>query len=125
MAGKDDVKKEKKRRAKTEISVAVGKAIAERRKIARLTQQAIAEAIGVEKETVSRYESGETAQTVDRLAALSKILGCAVRDFFEEEKRDANKYVAAIEHMIAPLSDERQERVVRCVAEIVGAWKVN
>lgn len=119
MAGKN----EKKRRARTEISVAVGKAIAERRKIARLTQQKIAEALGVEKETISRLESGETAQTVDRLAALSKVLGCSVRDFFEEEKRDANKRVAAIEHMIAPLSEEKQERVVRCVAEIVGVWK--
>ena len=51
------------------------------------------------------------------------MLGCSVRDFFEEEKRDANKHVAAIEHMIAPLSEELQGRVVRCVDEIVGAWK--
>ena len=50
--------------------MAVGKAIAERRKIARMTQQKVAEALGVEKETISRLESGETAQTVDRLAAL-------------------------------------------------------
>ena len=88
-----------------------------------MTQQKVAEALGVEKETISRLESGETAQTVDRLAALSKVLGCSVRDFFEEEKRDMNKYVAAIEHMIAHLPEERQERVVRCVDEIVGAWK--
>ncbi len=41
----NDIKKEKKRRAKMEISVAVGKAIAERRKIARMTQQKVAEAL--------------------------------------------------------------------------------
>ena len=123
MAEKSDGKKEKKRRAKTEISVAVGKAIAERRRIARMTQQKVAEALGVEKETISRLESGETAQSVDRLAALSQVLDCSVRDFFEEEKRDINQNVAAIEHMLAPLSADRQKRVVECVAQIVGAWE--
>lgn len=124
MAEKSDGKKEKKRRAKTEISVAVGKAIAERRRIARMTQQNVAEALGVEKETISRLESGETAQTVDRLAALSQVLDCSVRDFFEEEKRGINKNAATIEHMIAPLSTDRQKRVVECVAQIVGAWEI-
>ena len=123
MAEKSDGKKEKKRRVKTEISVAVGKSIAERRRVARMTQQKVAEALGIEKETISRLESGETAQTVDRLAALSQVLDCSVRDFFEEEKRDINQNAAAIEHMIAPLPEDRQKRVVECVAQIVGAWE--
>ena len=122
MANKSTSRPPKKRRERTEISVAVGRAIASRRKIVNITQQKVAEAIGVEKETISRLENGEIAQTVDRLEALSKVLHCAVTDFFVEEKRDTNRYAAAIGHMIAPLSAERQERVMRCVAEIVGGW---
>lgn len=123
MATGKKTKAPKKRREKTEISVAVGKAIAARRNIVGWTQQQLADKLNIEKETVSRIENGVIAQTVDRLEALSKILGCPVTDFFTEEKRDTNRYAAAIEHMIAPLPEEKQERVVRCVVEIVGAWK--
>ena len=112
----------RKRKEKTEIAVAVGKAIALRRKFAKLTQQKLAEILGVEKETVSRMESGEIAPTVDRLHTLSKVLHCSISDFFEEEKTDGNHYVAAIGHMLAPLPVDNQQRVMRCVAEIVGAW---
>lgn len=118
------VKIPKKRREKTEISVAVGKAIASRRKLANMTQQRLAENLGIEKETVSRLENGEIAQTVDRLDALSKILHCSITDFFEEKAEDSSRYVAAIAHMLYPLTDERQESVMRCVAEIVRAWEV-
>lgn len=123
MVSKTEPKLPKKRREKTEISVSVGKAIATRRKLVRLTQQKLAEALGVEKETVSRMESGEIAPTVDRLAALSKALNCAIMDFFADEDINTNQYAAAIAHMIHALPADRQERVVRCVAEIVGVWE--
>ena len=123
MANENAAKIQKKRREKTGISIAVGKAVAARRKLANLTQQKLAEALGVEKETVSRLENGEIAQTVDRLAALGKVLHCSVTDFFAEEKLDNSRYAAAIAHMLLPLPAERQERIVRCVAEIVKAWE--
>jgi transcriptional regulator with XRE-family HTH domain len=123
VANADTIKAQKKRREKTKISVTVGKAIASRRKLVNMTQQKLAEALGVEKETVSRLESGEIAQTVDRLAILSKVLHCSVTDFFAEENHDKNRHVIAIEHLIHPLSEDFQERVVRCVAEIVKAWE--
>lgn len=123
MANKIETRPSKKRKEKTDISVSVGKAIAVRRKLVRLTQQKLAEALGVEKETVSRMESGEIAPTVERLAVLSKVLNCAITDFFEKENMDTNQYAAAIAHMIHALPADRQERVVRCVAEIVGVWE--
>ena len=123
MVSKTEPKLPKKRREKTEISVSVGKAIAARRRLVRLTQQKLAEALGVEKETVSRMESGEIAPTVDRLAALSKALNCAITDFFANGEINTNQYAAAIGHMIHALPADRQERVVRCVAEIVGVWE--
>ena len=123
MANEQVVKVQKKRREKTEISVAVGKAVASRRKLVNMTQQKLAETLGVEKETISRLENGEITQTVDRLAALSKVLHCSVTDFFTEEKQDKNQCFIAIEHMLHPLSTDRQERIVRCVAEIVKAWE--
>jgi transcriptional regulator with XRE-family HTH domain len=123
VATEKNAKIQKKRRAKTEISIAVGKAIAARRIIVGWTQQQLADKLKIEKETVSRIENGVMAQTVDRLDELSKIFGCPIAAFFTEEKRDITQYAAAIEHMIAPLSEDRQKRVVECVARIVGAWE--
>ena len=110
----------KKRREKTAISVAVGKNIAIRRKLAGMTQQRLAEALGIEKETVSRLENGEIAQTVDRLDALGKILHCAVTDFFNEEKMGANQYAAAIGSLIAPLPAERQRATAQAIPDEGG-----
>jgi transcriptional regulator with XRE-family HTH domain len=52
----------------------VGAAIAARRKAKGLTQAQIAEAIGVEKETVSRMENGVISLTLQRLQQMSRCL---------------------------------------------------
>ena len=123
MATEKNAKVPKKRRDKTEISVAVGKCIAARRNIIGWTQQQLADKLKVEKETISRIENGVIAQTVDRLEELSNALGCPITDFFVQKKRDVNQYATAIEHMIAPLSEDRQKRVIACVTQIVNAWE--
>ena len=51
--------------------------IAIKRKEMGLTQAQIAERIAVEKETISRMESGKVAITLDRVEQFAKIFHCA------------------------------------------------
>lgn len=56
----------------------VGKAIASRRVQAGLTQEEVAEVLGIGNEAVSRMERGTVMPTVGRLVALAEIFGCGV-----------------------------------------------
>ncbi|MDR3073779.1 MAG: helix-turn-helix domain-containing protein, partial [Deltaproteobacteria bacterium] len=65
-----------------EFVKSVGKEIANKRKQAGLTQGDVAVKLGVEKETVSRLETGAISPTLARLHQLSAIFACSVGHFF-------------------------------------------
>lgn len=54
----------------------IGKRIAIVRKAASLNQDQVAKAIGVHKQTISRWESGKRAPNGDQLIALVNLFGC-------------------------------------------------
>ena len=68
----------------------VGLKIKEFRTGNRLTQKALAEKLGVTKQTVSRYEKGERKANQDILFALCDIFGVTIDDFFPS-KNDSVK----------------------------------
>ena len=53
------------------------------RKAKGLTQAQVADALGVTKGAVSRWESGENFPRVDKLLAVAALYECDVRDFFK------------------------------------------
>ena len=58
----------------------------EYRKKAGLTQQQLAEALGVSKQTVTRWENEPNkapSNIWDRLPKIAYVLGCKVSDFFQ------------------------------------------
>lgn len=113
----------KERRKKTEIAVTVGKAIAEQRKLVGLTQPQVAECMGVEKETISRLETGTISQTVERLQMLSEALNCPITRFFWKGKEEQNEYAATITDMLNSLPAERQKTIVECIVVMVKALR--
>lgn len=48
------------------------------RQAARLTQEQLAETVGVSRQTVAKWESGETSPDLEHAAALADALGCTV-----------------------------------------------
>jgi transcriptional regulator with XRE-family HTH domain len=60
--------------------------ILELRKKAGLSQEALAEAAGVDKTAVSHWENGVSAPTGSRLPAVANALGVAIDDLFRESK---------------------------------------
>lgn len=55
------------------------------RKQAGLSQQQVADAVGVTRQTVSNWELGQGAPALDRAAALARLYGVSIDDLANEE----------------------------------------
>lgn len=106
-----------------ELVKSVGKAIAKQRKSAGLTQSEVAAKLKVEKETVSRLETGAISPTLTRLHQMAELFGCPVRHFFWREEGTAREQAETMAEMLATLPADRRERLVRCVAELADALR--
>lgn len=65
------------------VDVAVGKRLRELRQLRGMTQQQIAEAVGVKFQQVQKYETGANRVSASRLWAFAQALGVGVETFFE------------------------------------------
>ena len=63
-----------------QLAVAIGKIIAKRRQAKNLTQEQIAEILGIGSEAVSRIERGAVMPTIPRLIELADLFQCNVSD---------------------------------------------
>lgn len=61
-----------------EIGLAIAERLAEARQNAGLTQEQVAERLGIGNEAVSRMERGATAPTIARLFEFAELYGCRV-----------------------------------------------
>lgn len=50
----------------------------------KLTQQELAEKLGVARTSISMWEMGEAMPRAGKLAALAEVLGCTIDDLFAE-----------------------------------------
>jgi transcriptional regulator with XRE-family HTH domain len=104
----------------------VGVTIAMRRKAQGFTQAQFAEALGIEKETVSRIETGVISTTLSRLVQIAEILECSVCALFPMTSTSApagtdnhSEQLKHIGEMLESLDGERRSLVVRFVGEMV------
>ena len=97
----------------------VGARIAARRKAAGLTQAQVAEAIGVEKETISRMENGVISPTLSRLQQIADLLGCSLSDLFRGEDLLDSEHSVVIGELIQTLPESDRAIVVKFVVEVV------
>jgi transcriptional regulator with XRE-family HTH domain len=97
----------------------VGKAIAAQRRLAGLTQVQLADKLQIEKESVSRIETGAVAPSLLRLEQIAGALGCPVRRFFLHQSGDERMQADVIADMIHHLPAGNRELVVKFVADVV------
>lgn len=62
----------------------VGNEVRAARARRRMTQQELADAVGISRERLMRRESGDVAWTVDQLAAVASILNISVLDLYPD-----------------------------------------
>ena len=81
-----DVRKEK---AVTRISL--GEAIKEQRNRCKMTQEFVAESLGVSRQAVSKWETGASDPSTSNLIALAKLYGISADELLSEvEKNSGN-----------------------------------
>lgn len=73
------VRKEKAEKAKT-----LGEVLKQHRVNCKMTQEFVAETIGVSRQAVSKWESGTSAPSTTNLMALAKLFGITAEDLLKE-----------------------------------------
>lgn len=94
-----DKQKEAERLAKR-----LGRNIAERRKQLEWTQEQVAERVGVDAETISRFERGANLPSLLTLENLSTALRLSVGDLLSKQRPEPASEAAIFEALIADLS---------------------
>lgn len=92
----------------------LGARIKELRKNKNLSQEELAEQVGVEPQHMSRIESGRSYPSIDRLEKISTALKVPLKDFFEfMHLEDAAERLVSIDTLAKDLSEDRQRLVFR------------
>ena len=101
----------------------LGTRIKEFRKARGLSQEQLAEIIGIEQKHVSRLEVGKSYPTIDRLEKIAAALNAPMRSFFDCGGNENNAERAGkIVKMIREL-DEDYRRIILKFSEIMKEFK--
>jgi len=86
-----------------EIDYHVGKRLRRRRRLLGLTQQSLAEQVGIRFQQIQKYECGANRVSAARLFELSEALSVPVQYFYEGlSERDAPSFKAPHPEILAP-----------------------
>lgn len=97
----------------------VGANIKNRRKRRNLTQETLAEMVGIGQQSLSRMEHGHIAPKFERLPGFANALGCTVADLFKQED-DGTRQVT-LDDIIRPLSTSSQQTLITVLTEMSRA----
>lgn len=100
----------KKQRSK--LGVKLGRNIFERRKELGWTQAELAEKIGVDTETVSRFERGSNLPSLSRLETLASVLGVPLSKLIAQSSHQPNTQAEVITEWLAALESNDREFVM-------------
>jgi len=96
------------------VDVHVGKKIRQRRWLVGMTQQGLAEAVGIKFQQIQKYETGANRVSASRLWDIASALDLPVSHFFEGVEE---QHCAAVKKHAAPgdlLGDKEAMELVRC-----------
>ncbi|AHV93320.1 helix-turn-helix domain-containing protein [Bordetella holmesii] len=101
-----------------EFGKRLGRALADHRRIRGLTQEQVAERLGVEQETISRFERGATLPPLNRLLDLTDVLGVPLDAVLAGGPARHSDQVSDIAARLALLAEDDREWVRRWVVEL-------
>jgi transcriptional regulator with XRE-family HTH domain len=101
------------------IRKAIGHSIARARQDADMTQEAVAEQLGIGPEAVSRLERGVGSITAERLVVLAEMFGCRSDQLLLGASQRPEDQAAALWTMLDGLSIEDRDFVLGSVDRLV------
>ena len=81
------IKAEPMRKEKAKNARTLGEVLKQHRIDCKMTQEFIAETLGVSRQAVSKWESGASDPSTTNLMALAKLFGVAAEDLLKEVKK--------------------------------------
>ena len=106
------------------IGLVAAENIARKRKSCGLTQAQVAERLSVEKESISRMESGRIMLSLERLQQFADVFCCSVSELLWDSLPEVEAQAQSIVELLQGLSPEEREAVVRFVGETVRLLKM-
>ncbi|CAD6557065.1 helix-turn-helix domain-containing protein [Paraburkholderia metrosideri] len=98
----------------------IGRAIAKHRVESGLTQEQVAEYLGIGNEAVSRLERGIVMPTVARLVELAEIFQCDAADMLTEASGRTSDQAKYVGQLLAKLSGNDRAMVIEIVERLAG-----
>ena len=81
------------------------------RKIKKLSQEKLAEKVGVSRQSISKWECGEAYPEMDNILILCKIFNCKLNDLIHEDLTDINSLGEDVKMSVVKFKKEKQEKV--------------
>ena len=81
------------------------------RSVKKISQEKLAEKVGVSRQSVSKWECGEAYPEMDNILALCKIFNCKLNDLIHEDLTDIDSLDENVKMNVVKLKKEKQEKV--------------
>ena len=104
--------------AKAALARSIGQAIAHRRSLAELTQEEVAEKLGLGNEAVSRLERGKATLSVVRLMELAELFGCEAADLLTETSVRVDDQARQLQQLLTRLNSDDRSLIVGVVKQL-------
>ncbi len=104
---------------------AIGKAIANKRSACGLSQEKVAELLGVSREAVSRMETGFSVPTVLRLAELAEIFECGIEELLIEASNRQLDQARQIADLLDGLSAQNRALLLSVMKQLIDGFSNN
>lgn len=72
------------RKEKSEVRKSLGEVLRQKRTVCKMTQEFVAETIGVSRQAVSKWENGTSDPSTSNLLAIAKLYDISVEDLLKE-----------------------------------------
>ncbi|GAA5784356.1 helix-turn-helix domain-containing protein [Chitiniphilus shinanonensis] len=105
--------------AKREWAERIGRTVAKHRQRVELTQEQVAEALGIGNEAVSRIERGKVVPDVIRLLELATLFQCDAPVLLTEFSRQPNDQADYLARLLGELNEADRLMVVEVVERLV------
>lgn len=89
------------------------------RKDAKMSQEKLAEKIGVSRQSVSKWENGEAYPEMDNLLKICKIFHCKLNDIIHDDIQDIDSLDEDVKMSIVKFEKEKQKRL-KVISKIIS-----
>lgn len=100
------------------LSLVVGQNIRRRRKLWGLSQEELAQRVGINQQSLSRMEKGKLAPRFERLRALAEALHCTVPDLFRENAESPEENASLLADILRAMPPAVQRDMLRALASL-------